>query len=105
MRLMSDPRMPPMVVTGLAKDGAEALSIFAQNKPEVVTMDLTMPIMDGAECIEAMVKMNPDVNILVVSALSDKATAISALKKGARGFLYKPFTDEQLMDAFRELVS
>ena len=104
-RLMNHPRMPQINVAGLAKDGAEALGIFVQSKPEIVTMDLTMPVMGGAECIEAMVKINPEVNILVVSALSDKATAISALKKGARGFLYKPFTDEQLMEALIELVS
>jgi len=45
----------------------------------------------------------PTLNILVVSALGDKTTAISALKKGARGFLHKPFTDEQLVEALLEI--
>jgi two-component system chemotaxis response regulator CheY len=104
MRLMSHPAMPPIKVAGLARDGAEALGIFAQCKPEIVTIDLAMPVLGGADCIEAMVKLDPEVKILIVSALSDKASAITALKKGARGFLHKPFTDEQLIEAFLELV-
>ena len=51
-----------------------------------------------------MVELDPDVIILVVSALSDKATAIEALKKGANGFLCKPFTGEELNRALRELL-
>ena len=66
-------------------------------------MDLTMPEMDGIACIDVLMKMQPELNILAVSALGDKATAISALKKGARGFLQKPFTDEQLVNALLEI--
>jgi two-component system chemotaxis response regulator CheY len=93
------------MIVGMAKNGVEALGLFAHLQPEVVTMDLTMPEMDGVECTEAMAKLNPQSNILVVSALSDKATAIKALKKGAKGFLYKPFTDEQLIEALLEVMS
>jgi two-component system, chemotaxis family, chemotaxis protein CheY len=71
---------------------------------DVVTMDITMPEMDGIECVENLVKIKPDVLILVISALSDKATAIEALKKGANGFLCKPFTDRQLTEALEELL-
>ena len=63
-----------------------------------------MPQMDGIECIEALIAKNPDLRILVVSALSDKATGIEALQKGASGFLCKPFTEEQLLEALEELV-
>lgn len=62
-----------------------------------------MPEMDGIACIDVLMKMQPELNILAVSALGDKATAISALKKGARGFLQKPFTDEQLVNALLEI--
>jgi two-component system chemotaxis response regulator CheY len=104
-RVTSDPRLPELVIVGMAKNGAEALTLLQQSHPDIVTMDLTMPEMDGVESTEAMVKLNPDVHILIVSALSDKATAIKALKKGAEGFLYKPFTDEQLIQALVELIS
>ena len=92
-------------VVGTASNGVEALEKFRELRPDVVTMDLTMPEMGGIECVERMVEMDPDVVILVVSALSDKATAIEALKKGANGFLCKPFTEEELNNAFRELLT
>ena len=84
--------------------GAEAITHFKATKPDVVTMDLTMPKMDGIECIENLMQLNPNVIILVVSALSDKATGIEALEKGARGFLLKPFTDDDLNNALLELT-
>jgi len=90
-------------ICGLAGNGVEALKISAKEQPHLVTMDLTMPEMDGVACIDAMIKQLPAVKILVISALSDKITAINALKKGAAGFLYKPFTDEQLANALTEL--
>ena len=87
-----------------AKNGQEAISACAQLRTDVVTMDLTMPRMDGLECIEKLIKINPEIRILVVSALSDKATGIRALSLGASGFLCKPFTDDELFEALRELV-
>ena len=63
-----------------------------------------MPKMDGIECIQQLIALDPHVRILVISALSDKATGIAALKKGARGFLCKPFTDQQLTAALVELT-
>ena len=71
---------------------------------DVVTMDLTMPRMDGIECISHLVALKPEVRILVVSALADKATAVEAMEKGANGFLNKPFTDRQLNEAIAELM-
>jgi two-component system, chemotaxis family, chemotaxis protein CheY len=90
-------------VVGTAKNGLEAIEVFKQCKPDVVTMDITMPEMDGIRCVDKLVAMQPEVLILVISALADKATAIEAIKKGANGFLCKPFTDKQLNDALAEL--
>ncbi len=91
-------------VVATASNGEEAVKFFANDKPDVVTMDLTMPRMDGIECIRKLKAMSPGVKILVVSALADKATAIQALKEGAQGFLCKPFTEEDLSEAITELL-
>ena len=101
-RITLHPRLRDLTIVGLARNGHEAVQICQSSKPSVVTMDLTMPEMDGVACIEHLIAEDPGPNILVVSALSDKATAIAALMKGARGFLHKPFTDEQLVDALLE---
>jgi two-component system, chemotaxis family, chemotaxis protein CheY len=91
-------------VVASASNGLEAVELFRATKPDVVTMDLTMPKMNGVECIEALIAINPSVLILVISALSDKATGIDALEKGARGFVCKPFSDEVLIDALTEIT-
>jgi two-component system chemotaxis response regulator CheY len=91
-------------VVGSAGNGVEALELFKKTDPDVVTMDLTMPRMDGIECIGKLVALKPAVRILVISALADKATAVEAMEKGANGFLNKPFTDRQLNEAIAELM-
>lgn len=91
-------------VVGTAGNGLDALEVFAATDPDVVTMDLTMPRMDGIECIGRMVELKPSVRILVISALADKATAVEAMERGANGFLNKPFSDRQLNEAIAELM-
>lgn len=91
-------------LVGLARNGAEALRVARATQPDVVTMDLTMPEMDGIECIQELLRMLPRTNILVVSALSDKSTAIQALRLGARGFVAKPFSDDELKIALLDVV-
>ena len=87
------------------RDGIEALDEAKSNLYDVIMLDISIPHMDGLECIEKLVTMAPEVRILVVSALSDKATGIKALELGASGFLCKPFSEEELAEAMSELVS
>jgi two-component system, chemotaxis family, chemotaxis protein CheY len=91
-------------VIATASNGRLAVEAFRKEPADVVTMDITMPEMDGIECVEKLVAIKPDVLILIISALSDKATAIEGLKRGANGFLCKPFTDRQLTEALNELL-
>jgi two-component system chemotaxis response regulator CheY len=86
-----------------AGNGLEALQVFEEFQPEVVTMDITMPEMDGLSCVEAILGKRPNTRILVISALADKATAVEAVKRGAQGFLLKPFTAETLNTELAEL--
>jgi two-component system chemotaxis response regulator CheY len=104
-RLMGDPRLPSIEVVGLAGDGIKAVDLAKKTSPNLITMDLTMPNMDGEACIEQISKILPDARILVVSALSDKSTALRAITKGAHGFLQKPFTDESMVQSLLELMS
>jgi len=91
-------------LVGTAGNGAEAIEMFKKMDPDVVTMDLTMPQMDGIECISKLVALKPAIRILVISALADKATAVEAMEKGANGFLNKPFSDRQLNEAIADLM-
>ena len=91
-------------VVATATNGLEAVELFKQHRPDIVTMDLTRPKMDGLECIYELTDIDPNANILVISALSDKATGIKALQLGARGFICKPFTDEDLFEELAEMM-
>ncbi|MBX2850071.1 MAG: response regulator [Acidiferrobacterales bacterium] len=82
-----------------ATNGEEAITLFNTHRPHIVTMDITMPMLDGIACIEKLIDIDPYVQILVVSALSDQATGMEALEKGATGFLIKPFSEDQIGEA------
>lgn len=92
-------------IVGTAGDGVQAIELFKKTLPDVVTLDITMPEMDGLQCLEELLKIKPDVKVMVVSALKDEATALEALKKGARSFLGKPFTPESIKEAFDQVVA
>ncbi|HEX8755649.1 MAG TPA: response regulator [Steroidobacteraceae bacterium] len=104
-RIERSQQFEELQVVGTAGNGIEALEMFHKTNPDMVTMDLTMPQMDGIECISKLVQLKPAVRILVISALADKATAVEAMERGANGFLNKPFTDRQLNEAIAELMS
>ena len=91
-------------IVGSAQNGLEAVEQFIELKPKVLTLDITMPVMDGIQTITEIIKIDPDVRILVVSALADKPTLIKAMHLGAYGFLCKPFSDNDLADAVQELI-
>lgn len=103
-RIERSQQFDELELIGTAGNGVEAIELFKRADPDVVTMDLTMPQMDGIECISKLVELKPAVRILVISALADKATAVEAMEKGANGFLNKPFTDRQLNEAIADLI-
>ncbi len=91
-------------IVAMASDGVQAIELFKQHQPDIITMDITMPNMDGLECIQTIMQMGTSVSILVISALSDKSTGLKALSYGARGFICKPFSEEQLVTALRKII-
>lgn len=91
-------------IVATASNGVDAVLKFEEHQPDFITMDLTMPRMDGLECIKRIISKGTGVSILVVSALSDRMTALQALQAGARGFIYKPFNDEELKIAMQRLI-
>ena len=103
-QLSRHPDLPTLELVGTAKDGNEALAMARKHEPDVITMDLTMPNMDGVTCIRGLVNLSPDTRILVVSALGDRKTALQAMTNGAHGFLHKPFTSEELVEGLKELL-
>jgi two-component system chemotaxis response regulator CheY len=88
-----------------AANGREALELFERYRPEFVTMDLTMPEMDGLTCISKMMALKPDTRLMVISALGDAETAIEAVERGANEYVVKPFSPGDLNLALANLVA
>ncbi|MEM9554014.1 MAG: response regulator [Acidobacteriota bacterium] len=93
-------------ITGVlrAEDGARAVALYREHRPELVTMDLTMPHLDGLGAITAIREIEPNASILVISALNSHAMALEAIARGACGFLTKPFTEREVAEALDDLV-
>lgn len=87
-----------------AADGLLAVTIFKQLLPDVVTLDITMPHMDGLAAMTQMLEIKPDTAILVISALADHHTAIESLARGANQFICKPFTAADLREALDDIL-
>ncbi len=89
---------PDVELVAEASNGVEGLRLFEEKQPDIVTMDITMPEMDGIVCMQKMLKLNPRANIVVISSLSDKDTMMEAEQKGAIGFLDKPITEDKMRE-------
>ena len=94
-----------ITIVAMAGDGQEAITAFKRVRPEIITMDLTMPNLDGVGAIKQIMKLDPKVKILVISALSDQETALESISEGAKGFLYKPFSKEELTEAILGILN
>lgn len=91
-------------IIGQAANGVEAVQMVMDKKPDVVTLDITMPEMDGIACLEEIMKINPETKVMIITALADKLTGLIALDKGARGFMYKPVNASDLAKSFDKLL-
>jgi CheY-like chemotaxis protein len=86
-----------------AVDGPQALELYRENGDDIslVILDLIMPSMGGAECLAELLKLDPGVRVLIASGYSGEVTEGEALERGARGFLGKPFQQEELLQQVR----
>lgn len=92
-------------VVGEAGDGEEAVALYGELKPDMVTMDITMPKMDGITAIKEIMKLDPHAKIIVCSAMGQKPMVIEALSAGAKDFLVKPFDAERVVESLRKISS
>lgn len=91
-------------VAAYCRDGEEAVAQYGEIAPDLVTMDIIMPGMDGLETAQAILEDYPDARIIMVSSLAYDDTFTEAEQIGAKGFIDKPFEKEQLLEAFRKAL-
>ncbi|UUZ86937.1 response regulator [Paenibacillus sp. P26] len=88
-----------------AGNGVEALSLYEEVQPDLVTMDITMPEMDGITALKEIKAQHPDAKIMMVSAMGQQALLIQAVSMGACDFIVKPFNKDRVRDALKKAFS
>lgn len=91
-------------IVGEAKNGLEAVEMYKELSPYIVTMDITMPVMDGLEAIRAIKAYDPDSKIIVCSAMGQQKMIIEAIEAGAKDFIVKPFKEERVLAAVKKFI-
>ena len=92
-------------VVGEAEDGAKAIDKYRELHPDLVTMDITMPDMDGITAVKEIRKIDPNALIIMCSAMGQQAMVIDAIQAGAKDFVVKPFQPERVLEAVRKVLS
>ena len=91
-------------VVGLAKDGKEALELYRELKPDLVTLDILMRESDGISALKDIMQVDPGAKVIMVTALGHEAKRKEAMDLGASGFIKKPFTREEIIAEVERVV-
>ena len=94
-----------MVVVASVADGAQAVALVAETQPDVILMDISMPVMGGVEATAAVLAICPDVRVVILTSFSDRDRIIEALNAGAIGYLLKDSDPDEILRAVRAAAS
>lgn len=91
-------------IVGEAENGQKAVEKYQELKPDLTTMDITMPEMDGITAVKEIKKMDPAAKVIMCSAMGQQAMVIEAIQSGARDFIVKPFQPDRVLEAVRKAL-
>jgi two-component system chemotaxis response regulator CheY len=91
-------------IAGEATNGQESIRMYQLVKPDLVTMDITMPDMDGISAVREIKKLDPNARIIMCTAMGQKSMVLEAVAAGARDFIVKPFQPEKVLESVQKLI-
>lgn len=91
------------IVVGEAVNGEDGYLKYKELRPEIVTMDITMPVMDGVECLSLIKKEDPNARVLMLTAAGQKEKMVESVKRGAEEFIMKPFNEAEILGAIERV--
>lgn len=91
-------------VVGEADNGAKAVELYRQFKPDLVTLDITMPEMSGTEALKEIRREFPDAKVIMCSAMGQQKMVVEAIEAGAKDFIVKPFDENRVTDAINRVL-
>ena len=91
-------------IAGEAANGKEAIALYEELKPDLVTLDISMPEMNGIETLKKIMSIDNTAKIIIISAVGQKALVADALRSSAKAFIIKPFNPQQVMGKVENLT-
>jgi two-component system chemotaxis response regulator CheY len=91
-------------VVGEAKNGEESFGLYEQLKPDLVTMDITMPVLDGLGALKLLMKSHPEAKVVMITAAGQQKNVLEALKAGATDCIAKPFDNKHVLDVIDKVT-
>ena len=91
-------------IAGEAENGAKAVEKYAELKPDLVLMDITMPEMDGIEALKKIKASDPGASVIMCSAMGQQAMVIESIQSGAKDFIVKPFQADRVLESIRKVL-
>lgn len=91
-------------VVSEAENGRQAIMEYFKHKPDIVTMDLNMPIMGGLEAIQKIIQKDPEAQIIIISAYNQRTKIFEALENGAKHYIIKPITYEKVIETLKIVI-
>jgi two-component system, chemotaxis family, chemotaxis protein CheY len=92
-------------IVGEAGDGAEAVARYQELRPEVTTLDITMPQKDGLEALREIIALDPGARVVMCSALGQESKVLESIKLGAKDFVVKPFQPDRVLEAIGKALA
>lgn len=86
-----------------AENGLEAIEKYKEHSPDIVTLDITMPEMDGLEALKSIMTIDSGAQIIMCSAMGQQGMVLDAIKNGAKDFVVKPFQADRVLEALRKI--
>ncbi|MDP4095010.1 MAG: response regulator [Bacillota bacterium] len=92
-------------IAGEAENGSDGLKKYRECHPDIVTMDITMPEMDGLQGLREIKKFDPNAKVVMVSAMGQEKMVMEAIMSGAKTFIVKPFKEEHVIETLKKIVA
>jgi len=93
------------VIVGDASNGEDAIRLYREKRPDIVIMDITMPVLNGIEALEKILSIDAKANVIMCSALAHERILLKAIKAGAKEYIIKPFTTERLISTIEKVLA
>lgn len=91
-------------IVGEAENGKEAVRLYQELEPDIVTMDITMPVMNGIEALKKIINIDPQASVIMCSAMGQQKVVVEAIELGAKDFIVKPFDENRIYDAIDRVL-